>query len=157
MERAGLGVEDPQSVARQGDGSTMTKRQRRCYLVVAYAPSSMSVPDANVTFNAFIAEPRNGLALFHDHFVGTPGGVAILSVETADQLAALPGLPALRGWEVRIHPLIFSDSAVRFLYQIDFTMTVYRAQRLRGLMKEYEGTEYARRLNEPPSKQEVQT
>jgi hypothetical protein len=125
-------------------------------MVVGYAPLLMSVPEANDTFNAFVADARNGLALFHDHFVGAPGGVAIFSVETPEQLAALPAPPGLAGWDLRIHPLIFSDSAVRFLYQIDFTMTVYRGRRLRDLMTEYEGTEYARRLDEPPSKQEVQ-
>lgn len=117
-----------------------SRRDQHCYIVFGYAPEGVSIRDANHALNAFIADPRRGSVLFHDHFVGRAGGVALFWVETAEELAALQDPGPLAGWELRLHPLIFASSPVSFLYQMDFTMTVYRHRRLKDLIADYEAS-----------------
>ncbi len=103
---------------------------------------------ANDAINEFVGDHRRGLALFHDHFSDQPGGVAVFAVETAGQLAAVREAGPLTGWEVRAHPLIFAESAMRFLHQCDFTMHAYRGRRLPELWEEYGASEDKARLDE---------
>ena len=61
----------------------------RCYPVYALAPPGTSARDANDRFNDFIADQRRGICVFHDHFVGQHGGVAIFDPRSDDELAAV--------------------------------------------------------------------
>ena len=126
----------------------LTRQERGCWFVTAYAPPGVSMKDANGAINAFVADERRGLALFHDHFADRAGGVAVFAVETPAELAALKEPCPLEGWDVALHPLIFAQSALHFPSQVDFTMSVYRGRRLRDLMKEYEASDLARRNDE---------
>ena len=125
-----------------------SKKDKRCYILVAYAPEGTSIRNANEAFNDFIADANRGLVLFHDHFVGVAGGVALFWVEDEKTLAALQDAGPLKGWNLRLHPLIFTDSPLGFLYQTDWTMTVYRQKRLRELVTAYQGSEYDRSLDQ---------
>ncbi|OTA41773.1 MAG: hypothetical protein A6D92_03955 [Symbiobacterium thermophilum] len=72
-------------------------RNPRCFLVYALAPEGGSPAEANRLLNAYVADERRGLAVFHDHFIGRPGGVAIFFAETAEQRAAIADLGPWRG------------------------------------------------------------
>lgn len=105
-----------------------TKRIKkpRCFLVYALAPEGFPASDANRIFNAFIAEPGLPVALYHDHFIGQPGGVAIFFVVTPQERDALLEQKFLDGWKVEYQPLIFSYSPAAFDEQIAFTLKAYR-------------------------------
>jgi len=85
---------------------------------------------ANHAINEYVSDRRRGMAMFHDHFANQPGGLIVLAIETEEQLALLSDTGPLDGWSVRTHPLIFADSASRFLNQVDFTLNTYRDRRL---------------------------
>ena len=97
-----------------------------CFLPYALAPSQLSARQANRLFNEFVADPALPLPLFHDHFIGQPGRLAIIYVEDSSQRDALIGSPALRSWHVEIQPLIFSFSPSALDEQISFTLRAYR-------------------------------
>jgi hypothetical protein len=88
----------------------------------------MAAAEANRIFNAFIGDPAFPLPLFHDHFIGDPGGMAIFFVETPAERDALLGGSHLKGWEVQYQPLIFSYSPSAFDEQIAFTLRAYRSR-----------------------------
>jgi hypothetical protein len=98
----------------------------RCFLVHAIAPSGLSASDANALLNQYVAHPARGLAIWHDHFIGTSGGTAIFFVEHESQRQALTGHGTLEGWQVTVHPLIFSHSPSAFDEQIAYTLRAYR-------------------------------
>jgi hypothetical protein len=98
----------------------------RCFLVHAIAPSNLSARDANNSLNEYVTDPSRGLAIWHDHFIGTPGGSAIFFVENDAQRHALTEAGTLEGWQVSIHPLIFSHSPSAFDEQIAYTLRAYR-------------------------------
>ncbi|HLF26821.1 MAG TPA: hypothetical protein VJG32_10820 [Anaerolineae bacterium] len=123
------------------------KKDQRCYLWIGYAPEGVSLRAANLAFNDFIADPQRGLALFHDHFTDQAGGVALVWVETGEELLALQAPGPLTGWEVQLHPLVFATNPIRFLYQTDWTLTVYRGRRLGTLMDEYQAGALVRDLD----------
>lgn len=123
-------------------------KDKRCYVLIGYAPKGTSFRKANLALNEFISDPRRGLVIFHDHFMGTPGGLALFGVEDAEQLRALQERGPLKGWRIKLHPLIFAEKPIEFLYQSDFTMTVYRHKRLKDLFAEYLQSEYARDIDE---------
>jgi hypothetical protein len=125
----------------------LSPRDRRCYLLFGYTPKRVSHRRANLALNEFVADKRRGLVLYHDHFVDKPGGLAVIFVETPEDLGALRDPGPLAGWTLYLHPLIFSDSAVRFLFQVDYTMTAYRGKRLRELMTQYESSRWAQGLD----------
>jgi hypothetical protein len=125
-----------------------SKKDKRCYVLVAYAPEGTSIRNANEAFNDFIADTNRGLVVFHDHFIGIAGGIALFWVENPETLAALQEPDTLKGWNLRLHPLIFTDSPLGFLYQIDWAMTVYRQKRLGELVIAYQGSEYARSIDQ---------
>lgn len=45
-----------------------------------------------------------------------------------------------------IHPLTFTEKPIEFLYQIDFTMAVYRGIRLKEIYSAYENSEYKKNV-----------
>lgn len=98
----------------------------RCFLLHALAPIGMPPADANRRFNAFIADRRLPLVLFHDHFLGRPGGVAIFYAATAAERDMLVNDASLRDWDVDIRPLVFSYSPAAFDEQAAFTLREYR-------------------------------
>jgi len=98
----------------------------RCFLIYALAPPHLSAREANRVFNEFIADPSLPLPVFHDHFIGRPGGTAIFFVEGSSQRDALLGASHLSGWDLDIRPLIFSTSPAAFDEQIAFTLRTYR-------------------------------
>lgn len=101
-------------------------RNPRCFLVYALAPAEVSPAEANRLLNAYVADERRGLAIFHDHLIGRPGGVAVFFAETAEQRAALAELGPLEGWQVEIRPLIYSRSPSGFDEQVAYTLRAYR-------------------------------
>lgn len=97
-----------------------------CFLVYTLAPEHLSAAEANRLFNTYVADVKRGLSLFHDHFIGQRGGVAIFFVETEEERKALEDLAELADWQMNIHPLIFSYSPAAFDEQITFTLKSYR-------------------------------
>jgi hypothetical protein len=98
----------------------------RCYVVYAVAPPEVSARGANSALNAYIEDRRRGVVVFHDHFTGSPhGGFAVFDVRTQDELALLDDPGPLTGWELRVHALTFSLSAVGFVEQAQFTVREY--------------------------------
>ncbi len=108
----------------------------------------MSLSDADVAFNNFISDITKGVVLFHDHFVGRSGGIAIFYIDSGKELEALQEKHGtLKEWELQIFPLTFTELPIEFLYQIDFTMGVYRGKRLRELYAEYSGSDYSKNVD----------
>lgn len=103
-------------------------KKPRCFLVYALAPDQMAASDANRVFNAFVADEELPLVLFHDHFIGQPGGLAIFYAETEQERQALFSQRHLEGWRVEINPLIFAHSPAAFDEQTAFTLRAYRGQ-----------------------------
>lgn len=110
--------------------------QPRCFLVYALAPAGLPAAEANRLFNAYIEDRSLPLALFHDHFIGHPGGLAIFYAETAEERLALTNASALEGWQVEVRPLIFSRSPAALDEQIAFTLRAYRGRDWEALQRE---------------------
>ena len=104
----------------------MRLKKPRCFLVYALAPEGLSPTQVNQIFNAYIGDRKLPLVLFHDHFIGQLGGLAIFYAETEQEREALYHPDQLEGWEVKIHPLIYSDSPAGFDAQTAFTLRAYR-------------------------------
>ena len=111
-------------------------RKPRCFLVYALAPDGLAAAEANRIFNEFVADRSLPLAIYHDHFIGRPGGVALFYVEGAQERDALYGQRHLAGWQVDVRPLIFSFSPAAFDEQIAFTLKQYRGADWEELQKE---------------------
>ena len=105
----------------------------RCRLVYALAPGGVSAREANDLLNDYVADESRGLAVWHDHFVGSHGGVVVLDVRDEAEEARLADLGPLEGWELSVHPLTFSLSAVGFSAQTSFTLEQYRGVSLEEL------------------------
>jgi hypothetical protein len=97
-------------------------------MVYAMAPEEIGPSQANRIFNAYTADRQLPLVIFHDHFIGAPGGIAIFYVETAEERQALLDCKTLEGWHVEIRPLIFSHNPAAFDAQIAFTLSQYRSE-----------------------------
>ena len=108
----------------------------RCFLLYALAPSDLPAAEANRILNAFIGDPALPLAIFHDHFIGQPGGIVIFYVETAAERDGLLEQAYLDGWRVEIQPLIFSRSPSAFDEQIAFTLRAYSGANWETLQKD---------------------
>ena len=108
----------------------------RCFLLYAIAPSGLPASEANRILNAFIGDPTLPLAIFHDHFIGQPGGLVLFYVETTAERDALITQTYLEGWNVEIQPLIFSHSPSAFDEQIAFTLRAYRGMNWDTIQKE---------------------
>jgi hypothetical protein len=98
----------------------------RCVLVHALAPAGTTARQANECLNEYVAQRRRGLAVWHDHFVGVHGGAVVLDVQSDEQRALLDHPGPLEGWQLSVHPLTFSLSAVGFSAQTSFTLEQYR-------------------------------
>jgi hypothetical protein len=99
----------------------------RCFLVYALAPEGTTARKANDRLNEYVADPRRGLAVWHDHFVVEHGGVVVLDLRSDDEQALLDDPGPLAGWQMAVHPLTFSLSAVGFAAQTSFTLESYRS------------------------------
>jgi hypothetical protein len=108
----------------------------RCFLVYALAPEGLPATEANRIFNEFIGDRGLPLTIYHDHFIGQPGGVAIFFVENAKERDALLDQKYLEGWQVDFQPLIFSYSPSAFDEQTAFTLKAYRGVDWEDLQKE---------------------
>lgn len=108
----------------------------RCFLLYALAPTGMPASEANRILNAFIGDRSLPVAIFHDHFIGQPGGIVIFYVETIQERDALLAQKHLEGWHVEVQPLIFSHSPSAFDEQIAFTLRAYRGVSWETLQRE---------------------
>ena len=86
----------------------------------------LGAAEANRLFNEFIGDRSLPLVIFHDHFLGQPGGVAVFYVETQAEQEALSATTWLDGWHVEWRPLIFARSPSAFDEQTAFTLRAYR-------------------------------
>ena len=102
----------------------------RCILVCALAPEGTSAREANDQLNEYVADRRRGLAVWHDHFIGAHGGAVVLDVRCDKEEALLEDTGPLELWQLSVHPLTFSLSAVGFSAQTSFTLEQYRGVRL---------------------------
>ena len=98
----------------------------RCHLVYALAPAGVSAREANDLLNEYVADESRGLAVWHDHFVGEHGGAVVLDARSEDEEARLADPGPLAGWQLSVHPLTFSLSAIGFSAQTSFTLGQYR-------------------------------
>ena len=98
----------------------------RCHLVYALAPAGVSAREANDLLNEYVADESRGLAVWHDHFVGEHGGAVVLDTRDDDEAARLDDPGPLEGWQLSVHPLTFSLSAIGFSAQTSFTLEQYR-------------------------------
>ncbi|HYZ88800.1 MAG TPA: hypothetical protein VE620_05850 [Myxococcales bacterium] len=98
----------------------------RCVLVYALAPEGTSAREANDRLNEYVAERQRGLAVWHDHFVRVHGGAVVLDVRSDEEEALLDDPGPLARWQLSVHPLTFSLSAVGFAAQTSFTLERYR-------------------------------
>jgi hypothetical protein len=108
----------------------------RCHLVYALAPAGVSAGEANDLLNEYVSDRTRGLAVWHDHFVGEHGGAVVLDTRTDEEEARLGDPGPLEGWQLSIHPLTFSLSAVGFSAQTSFTLEQYRGVGLEELAAE---------------------
>lgn len=104
----------------------MRIKKPRCFLVYALAPDGFSAAEANRLFNEFVGDRSLPLVLFHDHFIGDPGGLAIFYADSEGERQALYGQQHLENWRVEINPLIFAHSPAAFDEQTAFTLRAYR-------------------------------
>ena len=111
-------------------------KKSRCFLLYALAPSDLPAAEANRILNAFIGDPGLPLAIWHDHFIGQPGGVVIFYVETTKERDALLAQKHLDGWGVEVQPLVFSYNPSAFDEQTAFTLKAYRSVDWEALQKE---------------------
>lgn len=113
-------------------------RKPRCYLLYALAPDDISPREANQVLNRICADEQLPLALYHDHFIGRPGGIVMFYAETPAEREALQDnlTSHLAGWTYELHPLIFSHNPAAFDEQIAFTLRAYRGRDWEQLQKE---------------------
>lgn len=100
--------------------------KERCYLVYLLAPEGVDAREANELLNKYIGDRSRGLVVFHDHFIGRHGGVAVFELRSDEEEARLADPGPLEGWQIESYPLTFSRSAVGFVAQTDFTLRAYR-------------------------------
>ena len=118
------------------NGHAKRIQKPRCFLVYALAPEDLPAAEANRIFNDFIGDRRLPLAIYHDHFIGQPGGLAIFYVDTPEARDALFDQKHLEGWRVEVQPLVFSYSPSAFDEQTAFTLQAYRGLNWEDLQKE---------------------
>ena len=108
--------------------TTNRARRPRCYVLYALAPEGMAMRAANDGINALVGDKTLPLAIFHDHFLDRPGGLAVFYVQYGTEIEALDDGIArhLDGWLAETRPLIFSHSPAAFDEQIAYTLRTYR-------------------------------
>ncbi len=97
----------------------------RCYLVYALAPEGTTPREANDRVNEYVADKRRGLAVWHDHFIGAHGGAVVLEIRSEEERSLLEDPGPLAGWQVAVHPLVYSLTAVGFDALTSFTLEHY--------------------------------
>jgi hypothetical protein len=112
--------------------------RRRCFLVYALAPEGVSAREANDLLNEYVGDARRGISVFHDHFIGRHGGIAVFDVRTDDEEALLDDAGPLADWQVSVHPLTFTLTTTGFVAQTRFTVERYRETTLEILADEEE-------------------
>ncbi len=110
-------------------------KKPRCFLVYALAPEHILPSEANRLFNEFVSDRSLPLVIFHDHFIGKRGGVAVFFAETEAERGALENSSHLKNWSIEIQPLIFSYSPAAFDEQIAYTLSAYRDTEWEALKK----------------------
>lgn len=118
--------------------SFLRAKRPRCYLLYALAPQGTTMRAANDAINAVTADRTLPLAIFHDHFLGEPGGMIVFHVEDAVRIAAIEAASArhLPGWRVELRPMIFSFNPAAFDEQIAYTLAAYQGHDWEMLKKE---------------------
>jgi hypothetical protein len=111
-------------------------RRPRCILIVAKGPPGLAPAEANRVFNEFVGTRTLPLVVFHDHFIGDAGGIAIVFTESDEERKALLSNTQLDDWSVELHPLVFSHSPAAFDEQIAFTLQAYRGVDWEELQRE---------------------
>src|ERR1700722_15632383 len=108
--------------------ATMRAKRPRCYHLYALAPEGTSMRAANDGINALVGDRQLPLVVFHDHFLDTPGGIAIFDIVRPIEIDQLEEGAAkhLPNWRVEIRPFIFSYSTAAFDEQIAYTLRTYR-------------------------------
>ena len=86
----------------------------------------LRVGEANRIFREFVGVCGLPLVLFHDHFIGRPGRVAGLHVQTASERDAQIGRHHLEGRHVEYRPKVLAHNRASFDEQTAFTL---RSQR----------------------------
>jgi hypothetical protein len=99
--------------------------KERCHLVYALAPEGVSASEANDLLNEYIGDRSRGIVVYHDHFIGRHGGVAVFEVRSDEEEAKLADPGPLEGWQLESYPLTFSLTAVGFVGQAEFTLRNY--------------------------------
>lgn len=99
--------------------------KERCHLVYALAPEGVSAREANDLLNEYIGDRSRGIVVYHDHFIGRHGGVAVFEVRSDEEEAKLADPGPLEGWQLESYPLTFSLTAVGFVGQAEFTLRNY--------------------------------
>jgi len=112
-------------------------RRARCILIVAKAPPGLAPAEANRIFNKFVGSRTLPIAIFHDHFIGEAGGVAIVFAQSDAERKALVTDTLLADWSVEFHPLVFSHSPAALDEQIAFTLRAYRGLDWEQLQREH--------------------
>jgi hypothetical protein len=107
--------------------------KERCHLVYALAPEGVNARDANELLNDYIDDRTRGIVVYHDHFIGRHGGVAVFEVRTEEEEARLADPGPLAGWRIETHPLTFSLTGVGFAGQVEFTLRNYAGTTLDDL------------------------
>ena len=102
-------------------------RKPRCMLLYALAPDGVLPAEANRAINGLISLPNLPLCIWHDHFIGPPGGIAIFDVR---ELGEVNGIVTalneyLTGWRTELRPLIFSHNPAALDEQIAYTLSAY--------------------------------
>jgi hypothetical protein len=103
-----------------------------CYLIYTKSPLGWNAKKSNDALNRWVGKKSLGTCFYHEHFREKPfGGIAFFSIESLEQLNAIredlnEPSSELFGWETEIHPLLYSTSLDRFLFQIEYTLKRYR-------------------------------
>jgi hypothetical protein len=105
----------------------------RCHLVYALAPDGVPAGDANRPFNDYIGDERRGLVIYHDHFIGRHGGIAVFEIRTDEERELLADPGPLDGWRIESYPFVFALTALGFVAQTQFTLERYRGTTLEDL------------------------
>lgn len=107
--------------------------KERCHLVYALAPDGVNARQANELLNDYIGDRSRGVVVYHDHFIGRHGGIAVFEAGTEEELAKLADPGPLEGWQIETFPLTFSLTAVGFVGQVEFTLRNYAGTTLEEL------------------------
>ena len=115
-----------------------TAKKPRLFLLYTIAPEGFHPSKANQVINNLIASDDTPLCIYHDHFLGQPGGIAIFDVKHLDEVDKLAQAinDNLPDWNSDLKPLIFSFNPAAFDQQIAYTTSAYGKQDWNALKQE---------------------